>query len=122
MAVTVDEVLAFAADFERSYVAVVYGRIKLRVGSIVYVAFDRDETEMGFAFPKEERQLLVGSDPGTFLLPRQSDLRFNWVCARMGRLAPDEMQELVLDAWTMVVPKFLSRERRKRMSYPDDVA
>jgi hypothetical protein len=49
--VTIDEVLAYTADFERSYVAVVRGQIKLRVGQIVYVAFSRDETTMGFGFP-----------------------------------------------------------------------
>jgi hypothetical protein len=42
------------------------------VGSIVYVAFSRDEKIMGFAFPKEERDALVASEPDKFLLPRQS--------------------------------------------------
>ncbi len=110
-AVTVDDVLAYAADFERSYVAVVHGRMKLRVGKIVYVAFSRDETVMGFAFPKLERDALIGSDPETFQLPRQSDLRFNWVHARLDRLDHDEMREFVLDAWGMVVPRFLFRAR-----------
>src|SRR5437773_2697204 len=30
---------------------------------------------MGFAFPKEERDALVASEPGKFLLPGRSDLR-----------------------------------------------
>jgi hypothetical protein len=121
--VSVDDVLAYAADFERSYVAVVHGRIKLRVGSIVYVAFSRDETLMGFGFPKEERPALVASDPERFLMPGQSDLRFNWVVTRLDRLAPDEMREFVLDAWGMVVPKFLFRERLARMGVlpPDEL-
>ena len=113
--VTIDEVLAYTADFERSYVAVVRGRIKLRVGQIVYVAFSADETQMGFGFPKEERAALVASDPETFLLPGQSDMRFNWVVARLDRLDHDEMGELVLDAWGMVVPKFLFRARLEKM-------
>jgi len=116
--VTIDEVLAYTADFERSYVAVVRGQIKLRVGQIVYVAFSRDETTMGFGFPKDERAGLVASDPETFVLPGQSDMRFNWVVARMARLEPAEMRELVLDAWGMVVPKFLFRERLQRMGLP----
>ena len=111
MSVTIDDVLAYAADFERSYVAVVHGRTKLRVGQIVYAAFSKDETEMGFAFPQHERPALVASDPETFLLPGASDMRFNWVVARLGRLDHAEMEEFVLDAWGMVVPKFLFRER-----------
>lgn len=113
--VTVDEVLEYASDFERSYVAVVRGRIKLRVGKIVYVAFSRDETIMGFGFPKEDRPALVASDPERFFLPRPSDMRFHWVETRLDRLEHDEMREFVLDAWGLVVPKFLFRERLRRM-------
>jgi hypothetical protein len=49
--------------------------------------------------------MLVETYPDTFLLPRQSDMRFNWVCARMDALDHKEMREYVLDAWRMVVPK-----------------
>ena len=113
--VSVDDVLAYARDFERSYVAVVRGRIKLRVKQIVYVAFSGDETTMGFGFPKHERPALVASDPERFFMPRQSDMRFHWVETRLDRLELDEMQEFVLDAWGMVVPKFLFRERLQKM-------
>lgn len=41
----------------------VRGRLKFRVGQLVYVAFSLDETVMGFGFPKEERAALVGGDP-----------------------------------------------------------
>jgi len=63
---------------------------------------------MGFAFPKEERESLVRSDPQKFQLPTASDLRFNWVQADLAALHPTEARELVVDAWRMVVPKKLS--------------
>ena len=113
--VSVEDVLSYAKDFERSYVAVVHGRIKLRVKQIVYVAFSRDETTMGFGFPKDDRPALVASDPERFFMPRQSDMRFHWVETRLDRLQRDEMEEFVLDAWGMVVPKFLFRERLQKM-------
>jgi len=113
--VSVDDVLGYANDFERSYVAVVHGRIKLRVKQIVYVAFSRDETSMGFGFPKDDRPALVASDPERFFMPRPSDMRFHWVETRLDRLQIDEMQEFVLDAWGMVVPKFLFRDRLQKM-------
>jgi hypothetical protein len=106
-----DDVLEFALTLERSYVAVVRGRLKVRVGRLVYLAFDRDETTMGFAFPKEERDALVASAPDTFLLPPTSDLRYHWVVVRLDRVDHDEMRELVLDAWGMVVPKKLFAAR-----------
>jgi hypothetical protein len=103
--ITVDDVRECVADLPRSYEVVVHGRIKFRVGQIVWLAFSRDETVMGFAFPKEERHMLVDTEPDKFMLPGESDMRFNWVHARMDALEQGEMQELVLDAWRMVVPK-----------------
>jgi hypothetical protein len=106
--VTIDEARAVAAPLARSYEAVVRSELKFRVGQIVYVAFSRDETLMGFAFPKEERDALVASEPHKFLLPRESELRFNWVCVRLDAIDHDELHELIVDAWRMVVPKKVS--------------
>ena len=105
--VTIDDVRPFALSLPRSYEVLVHDRIKFRVGRIVYIAFSRDETEMGFAFPKEWRQALVDSDPEKFFMPRQSDLRFNWAEVRLAAIDADEMREIVLDAWSMVVPKYV---------------
>src|SRR5438093_719017 len=108
--VTIDEVRALASTLPRSYEALVRDRVKFRVGRIVYLAFSRDDTLMGFAFPKEEREALVASEPDKFLMPRASELRYNWVVVRLETIAVDEMRELVLDAWRMVVPKSIARE------------
>jgi hypothetical protein len=105
----VDDVLALGAELERSYHANVRGRLKFRVGQLVYVAFSRDESVMGFAFPKEERAALVPGDPRKFQMPSTLDLRFNWVLADLASLVPSEARELVVDAWRMVVPDKLSR-------------
>ncbi|BDT87254.1 MmcQ/YjbR family DNA-binding protein [Nocardia cyriacigeorgica] len=105
----IDDVRTLGAELERSYQVYVRGRLKFRVGQIVYVAFSLDETEMGFAFPKEERAALVASEPHKFRLPSASDMRFNWVHAELAALDPAEARELVVDAWRMVVPKKVSR-------------
>jgi hypothetical protein len=60
---------------------------------------------LGFAFPKEWREALVESEPDKFMLPRPSDLRYNWAVVRLAVLDEREMRELVIDAWAMVVPK-----------------
>jgi len=108
--VTVDDVRAIASDLPRSYEVLVRDRVKFRVGRIVYLAFSRDETVMGFAFPKEERAALVAAEPGKFTLPSESDMRYQWVVVRLAAIEEDEMRELVLDAWAMCVPKKVSRE------------
>ena len=105
MAVTIDDARAIAATLPRSYEALVRDRVKFRVGRIVYAAFSRDETIMGFGFPREEREALVASAPDTFLMPRPSDLRYQWVCVRLDAIEVDELRELLVDAWRMCVPK-----------------
>jgi hypothetical protein len=105
--VSADDVRRVGLALPRAYEAIVRGRSKLRVGQIVFVAFSRDETDMGFGFPKAERDGLIESDPGTFFLPPTSDLRYQWVCAHLDRLDPVEMRELVTDAWRMCTPKML---------------
>ena len=107
--ITVEDVRAVALTLPRTTEALVRGRVKFRVGRIVYLAFSRDESVMGFAFPKDWRDALVESEPDKFMLPAPSDLRYNWVLVRLSAVDEQEMRELVLDAWRMVVPKKLSR-------------
>jgi hypothetical protein len=103
--VTIDDVRSFATSLPRTTEGLVRDRVKFRVGRIVYVAFSRDETVMGFGFPKEEREALVRSEPEKFMMPERSDLRYHWVQVRLDAIDITEMRELVLDAWRMCVPK-----------------
>ena len=104
---TIEDVRSFVAGLPRAYEVLVHDRVKFRVGRIVFLAFSRDETQMGFGFPKAERDGLVASDPATFFLPGTADLRYQWVCARLDRLGDEEMRELVTDAWRMCTPRML---------------
>ncbi|HEY9522650.1 MAG TPA: MmcQ/YjbR family DNA-binding protein [Thermopolyspora sp.] len=103
--ITVEDVRRVARPLPRSEEKLIRDRIKFRVGPIVYIAFSRDETIMGFAYPKEERAALVAAEPDRFRLPGTSDMRYNWVEAWLSALDQAEMRELVIDAWRMVVPK-----------------
>ncbi|MGW4930444.1 MmcQ/YjbR family DNA-binding protein [Agromyces sp. NPDC004153] len=104
-----EDVRRLGTELERSYEVYVRGRLKFRVGQLVYVAFSLDETVMGFAFPREERGALVGGQPHKFQMPSPADMRFNWVHADLAALEPSEAREFVVDAWRMVVPQKVSR-------------
>ncbi|RDH76631.1 MmcQ/YjbR family DNA-binding protein [Mycolicibacterium moriokaense] len=103
--ITVADVRLITSTLPRSYEVVVRDRIKFRIGQIVYLAFSRDETVMGFAFPKDEREGLIASEPDKFMLPRTSEMRYNWVHVRLDAIDLVELREIVLDAWRMCVPK-----------------
>ncbi len=106
--ITVADVRPIALSLPRSYEVVVRDQIKFRVGRIVFVAFSRDETVMGVGFPKEERAAMVAAEPDKFMLPRKSDMRYNWILVRLDAIDLKELRELVIDAWRMCVPKSIA--------------
>jgi hypothetical protein len=108
--VTVDDVRRVALALPRTEEHLIRDRVKFRVGPIVYVAFSRDEATMGFGYPKEARAALIAAEPEKFFMPSRSDERYNWVQAWLAALDDEEMRELVIDAWRMVVPKRVARE------------
>ena len=107
MPVTAEDVRDVALSLPRAYEAWVREHRKFRVGQIVFASVSPDETLLGFGFPREEREALVASEPEKFRLPRPSDMRYQWVVARMEALDVDELRELVTDAWAMCVPEFV---------------
>ena len=115
--VTVDEVRAVAAELPRSYEATVRGRLKLRVGRIVYAAFSRDGAVMGCGFPREWRQAAVEAEPGKFALPGAGDMRYQWIHVNLEAIDDDEMRDLIENAWAMCVPKGVYEEYAEVMGY-----
>jgi hypothetical protein len=105
MSVTTADVRRIALSLPRTEEHLIHDRVKFRVGRIVYVALSRDETTMGFGFPKEERDALLAAEPDKFLPPLGGDVRYNWLRVRLSALDEAELRELVVDAWRMCVPK-----------------
>jgi hypothetical protein len=117
VAVTVEEVCELARTLPRASEAFVRGRVKFRVGSIVFLSFSKDGTTMGFGFPKDWRAALVENEPEKFSLPSESDMRFHWVHARLEALDAEEMRDLVENAWALCTPKFLVEEYAASQGY-----
>jgi hypothetical protein len=117
MPVTVADVQYFARTLPRSSEAHVRGRLKFRVGRIVFLAFSKDDSTMGFGFPKEWRAALVESEPDKFSLPSESDMRYHWVDVRLAAIDAEEMRGLVENAWAMCAPKFLVEEYAAAQGY-----
>ena len=117
--VTIGDVRRVALSLPRTEEHLIRGRIKFRVGRIVYIAFSRDEMTMGFAFPREWRAALIEGEPDKFHMPDPADVRYNWVCVPLAAIGAKEMRKLVTEAWRMVVPNsvaaaHLDRRRRRR--------
>ena len=107
---TLADLRAVTAPLPRSYEAVVRGRIKYRVGRIVYAALSKDEATLGFGFPKEWRQALVDSEPEKFSLPGAGDMRYHWAHVLMASVDAEELRELIEGAWALCVPRKVADE------------
>jgi hypothetical protein len=118
--VTIDDVRREALALPRAYEAVVRDRIKFRVGRIVFLAASRDETLLGFGFPKEEREGLVASEQDKFMLPRPADTRYNLAVVRLDSIDRVELSELVFEAWCLAVPKTFAAEAARQRGLPAD--
>lgn len=74
-----DDVREICLSFPRAYEREVGGLPKFRVGNYVVALLSGDESLLGFAFPREEREGLVASEPDKFLMPIPSNMKYNWV-------------------------------------------
>lgn len=106
--ITLEQIRRVALSLPRTEEALVRGRVKFRVGRIVYLALSRDELTMGCGFPREERAAMVAAEPEKFFMPIPSEMRYQWIEVRLAAIDATEMSELVTDAWCMVVPKRVS--------------
>ena len=105
MPVSLAEIRAVALALPRTHEGEVRGRVKFYVGRIVFVAMARDETMMGFGFPKDFREAALEAEPDKFVRPKPADLRYNWLVVRLAAIDHDEMADLVTEAWSMCVSK-----------------
>lgn len=108
--VDLEDIRAATAELPRSYEVLVRDQIKFRVGQIVYLAVAPDEKSIGIGFPKDERAAAIEAEPDKFFPPIPSDERFRWIRVHLDALDPTELRELVLDAWSMCVPKKVRTE------------
>ncbi len=102
---TLEDVRRIAMSLPRTSEHLIRDHTKFRVGRLVYASVSADEERIGFGFPKEERVALVDSEPDKFMMPLRGDERYNWVRARLPVLGREELREILIDAWCMVVSK-----------------
>jgi hypothetical protein len=117
VAVTPEAIRRLAASLPRSHEAIVRGRVKFRIGQIVYLSISADGSTMGCGFPKEFREAAVANEPSKFSLPSTSDMRFNWIHVNLDAIDGEEMRDLVEEAWSRCVPQFVAREYAEAQGY-----
>jgi len=80
--------------------------ITFRVRDKIFVIMGPDGGGASIKATLEAQQALVASDPETFSVSAYTG-RFGWTSVVLARVDPDELSELVEDAWRRTAPKKL---------------
>jgi hypothetical protein len=85
-----------------------WGHPTFRVRDRMFAAMATDGRSASIKATKQAQAALVGSEPGTFSIPAYVGHR-GWVSVALANVDPQELRELVTEAWLMTAPKRLAR-------------
>jgi hypothetical protein len=70
----------------------------------MFMAMNDEATSVTVKASKEAQAALVGSEPETFSVPAYVG-QHGWVAVRLDRVDPEELAELIDEAWRTTAPK-----------------
>jgi hypothetical protein len=80
--------------------------ITFRVRDKIFAIMGETGSSASIKATREAQQALVASDPQTFSVSAYTG-RFGWTTVDLARVDPDELRELVEEAWRRTAPKKL---------------
>jgi hypothetical protein len=101
---TGDDVRRIALSFPEAVEKETWGHPTFRVREKMFATMDEAGTSMSVKAALEAQAALVGSEPETFFVPSYVG-QHGWVGVRLERVDPEEMGELLDDAWRATAPK-----------------
>src|SRR5215218_1879730 len=81
-----------------------WGRPTFRVREKMFAMVASDLSTASVKSTLDEQRALTQMDPGTFSVPRYVG-KHGWIGIVLDRVDPDELRELVVEAWRMTAPK-----------------
>jgi hypothetical protein len=86
-----------------------WGHPTFRVGSKMFASGAPDSPSMTVKASTEEQAELIAAAPQTYSVAAYVG-RFGWVQVQLADADPDELRELVVEAWRRTAPKKLVKE------------
>ncbi len=84
-----------------------WGEATFRVRDKIFLIMASDEQSASVKASHAEQAALVARDPHIFAVSRYTG-RFGWISVRIAAVDPQEMRELVTEAWRRTAPKRLA--------------
>ena len=101
-----DDARKLALGFPDAVEKETWGHPTFRVRDKMFMAMDGEGTSVTVKASKEAQAALVGSEPETFSVPSYVG-QHGWVAVRLDRVDPEELAELIDEAWRSTAPKRL---------------
>jgi hypothetical protein len=106
---TADAVRATALGLPEAAERETWGHPTFRIGEKMFMGMASDGTTVSVKASKEAQAACVGSDPETFFVPKYVG-QHGWIGVVLERVDPEEMRELVVEAWLLTAPKRLTKD------------
>jgi hypothetical protein len=103
-----DAARRLALSFPEAEERETWGHPTFRVRDKMFMALAADGRSASVKATREAQAALVGSEPETFSIPAYVGVH-GWVGIALERVDPEELAELVEDAWRMTAPKRVLR-------------
>jgi hypothetical protein len=106
---TGDDFRAIALSLPQAEERETWGHPTFRVRNKMFAAMASDGTSASLKATKEAQAALVGSEPEVFSIPAYVG-HHGWVGVALAGVDPEELRELITEAWLMTAPKRLARQ------------
>jgi hypothetical protein len=83
-----------------------WGHPTFRVRDKIFGSLSEDDQSGGFKATVEHQRELVGADPGTYSVAAYTG-RYGWVEVKLATADPDELRDIIVEAWRRTAPKRL---------------
>jgi hypothetical protein len=95
-----------------------WGHPTFRVRNKMFASAATDLSTATVKSTLEEQRALTQSEPDTFFVPKYVG-KHGWIGIQLDRVDPEELRELVAEAWRMTAPKRLVKAWDKEHPVPN---
>lgn len=104
--VTEDEARALALALPEASESAHFENVDFRIRNKIFASFPGVDT-MGLRLTPEHQSVLVAEDPEVFRAPPNYWGRQGWTMVTLSKADPDQLADLLADAWRRLAPKKL---------------
>lgn len=114
-AITFDTVRAIARELPGAVEGTSYGTPAFRVGKTLFARLHQDGESLVIKIDQAQRAMRMRAAPETFYITDHYR-NYPWMLVRLASVEPDDLRDLVEDAWRQCAPERLLADRDGRQA------